>query len=1849
MKPGFHRVAIVNRGHVALRFIHCAREFNREHGTDIRTIAIATDVDRGALFVREADEVAWIGAPFFVDPRDRQSKSSYLDIPRIREALVASKADAAWLGWGFVPNHLEYAAMCEELGVQLLGPEPSSMRLLRDKLAAKELARTLGIPVVPSSAGPVETLAEAGRFAEASGYPVIVKPAFGGAGGGLALAPSALELEGAFERARAHGRVYLETYRAGARLVSVEILADRHGTVWDVGVRDGSAQRLFAKVIDEAPAPDLAPELERTLRGWAVAVMRAARYEGVGAVEFLVGPQPGEAWFLEVNARLETAHDVLEATTGIDLVKQEIFIARGGKLEGPPPVQHGHAFLVRLLARDPEDGFRPTPGVIDLFRPPMGPGLRVEASGTDGDEIARGLGTHVAKLVAFGRTRSEALARLERGLRDTTVVVRGGTTNKSFLLALVQREELRAGAVDVDWLDRVTASGELVGDGHGGAAIIIAAIESYEAEATEERKTFLVSASRGRPTVRSEVGKRFELLHRGRSYRLSVARRSAERYEIAVGQTKLVVAYEHRGTFERRLTGGAGRGVRAIVTQDSLRYSLDVEGVAHRVHRQEGGMVRAPSPGIVQSVKAKVGSFVERGDTLVVIEAMKTELQIAAPFAGFVREVHAVGNVPVAAGAPLVLVQVDDVSENAAQRPDEALFLVAELASHPVTSSREAVAEAFETLREAMLGYDVDASEIKRALATLPARIAELGALDADVLRHERGFLGVFVDLVSLFRRRQPAWGGADGEDDGAEERLITFLRTRVADEAVASSTSPELLGELRAALAHYGAGDLASPSAIDDALFWIFRSRQRLELLLAPVVQILERWLLLVDAAPEPEVATLLDKLARTARGRYDAISDLALEVSYRFFARPGLVAARRRAAAQALAHLASLAGAPGAPASSERDRHLRALVESPYPLLEAFAERVAGASGTERELMLEALAARNYHTRAIASFAARTHDGVTLLEATMRGDAVGAVRLFAALSSASKLESAALAVLARLSGKEQAVVDLVVVGSVEPGADETRIELSKALSSLGWPASVERITVVAASTSAASTSSFTFRGVAGELQEDGLLRGIHPMLAERLRLSRLAEFTIERLPAAHDIYLFRGVARNNPKDERLFAFAEVDLTAVRNPDGTLAQLPHCERVFYEAVASIRSAQALRPLSQRLHWNRVELDALLPADLDARDLRALSARLSPSAAGAGLEKIVVRGRFREGQVERTLELDLRPTTGMDLVVDVRAPDDAPIALLSEYEQKVVRARQRGLVYPYEVIRMLTTERGSGAELPPGEFTEYDLASGELAPVVRPPGQNTANVVVGLIRSFTPKVPEGMTRVILLGDPSKSLGSLAEPECRRVLGALALARRLRVPVEWFALSSGAKISMDSGTENMDWIAAVLRGLIELTQEGGEVNIVVMGINVGGQPYWNAEATMLLHTRGILVMMPQSAMVLTGKRALDYSGGVSAEDDFGIGGYDRIMGPNGQGQYFARDVADACRVLLRHYEHCYVVPGERFPRRAVTSDVAERDIGPMPHGGELATVADVFSSAKNPGRKKPFHIRKLMAATIDQDHEPLERWRDMRDAENAVVWDAHLGGYPICLLGIESEPLARRGPAPADGPETFTGGTLFPLASKKIARAITAASGVRPVVILANLSGFDGSPESMRRLQLEFGAEIGRSVVNFRGPIVFCVVSRFHGGAYVVFSRTLNENLEVAALEGTFASVIGGAPAAGVVFAGDVDARARKDPRIKALAADLATAPDEERRGKKAQLDDLLRAVRAEKVGELAEEFDREHSVQRALRVGSLHTIIAPQSVRPYLVGAIERGMARELARLVERLPDAPSG
>jgi acetyl-CoA carboxylase carboxyltransferase component len=503
-------------------------------------------------------------------------------------------------------------------------------------------------------------------------------------------------------------------------------------------------------------------------------------------------------------------------------------------------------------------------------------------------------------------------------------------------------------------------------------------------------------------------------------------------------------------------------------------------------------------------------------------------------------------------------------------------------------------------------------------------------------------------------------------------------------------------------------------------------------------------------------------------------------------------------------------------------------------------------------------------------------------------------------------------------------------------------------------------------------------------------------------------------------------------------------------------------------------------------------------------------------------------------------------------------------------------------------------------------------------------------VVFGIIETPTAKVPEGMRRVLVLSDPTLGMGSLSGAECDRLVAAMDLAEQNEIPLEWVPVSSGARIAMDSGTENLDATARVARRIITFTQAGGTIHVIVPGVNVGAQSYFDALATMLVHTRGALIMTPGASMVLTGRAALEASGGVSAEDETAIGGFERIMGPNGEAQYYATGIADAYRILYEHYRYTYVVPGESGPRPHPTTDDEDRPVLDHPCEGEFENVGEIFDDVTNPGRKRPFPMRAVMEAVIDRDGGHLERWRSMVGAETAVVWDAHLGGQPVCLIGIESQNIAREGYRPLDGPASWSGGTLFPLSSKKVARALNASSGNRPVVVLANLSGFDGSPESMRKLQLEYGAEIARAVVNFEGPIVFLVVSRYHGGAYVVFSRALNPRLRASALTGSFASVIGGGPAAAVVFSREVRGRAMADPRVRALRERLRSDSGDDVRG---LFERTLGEVILQEQAVLATEFDGVHSVERAREVGSIEEIVDPAQMRAFLIRSLREELS----------------
>ncbi len=1844
-----HRLAIVNRGEAAMRCIAAVAELNSESSDPIATIALYTQPDSAAWFVREASEAVLLGPATFADP-DGRRKSTYLDLDRLMTAIADARADAVWVGWGFLADSAEFAQRCERAGITFIGPSSETIRLLGDKVNAKRLAESIGIPVVPWSGGPVHDADSALHAAGILGYPVLVKAAAGGGGRGIRMVDSADCMRDAFAAAQAEAdyafgdrTVFIERKVEAARHVEVQVVADGLGAVWAVGVRDCSIQRRKQKIVEESACTLLDESAEKALHDAAVRLGSAAGYRGTGTVGFLVDPATRKFLFMEVNTWLQVDHPVTELTTGLDLVKLQLHIAQGGRLEGSPPPVRGHAIEARLIAEDPEHAFAPAPGRVSTLRAPCGPGIRVDAGLAEGDEIAAGFDSMIAKVVALGRDRREALSRLHRGLAQSLVVVDGGTTNKAFLLALLDRPEMRTGSYDNEWLDRLAAAGQHLPQ-QNPVALLAAAIEAADADQAAAQANFFAAAARGRPELPDKVGHKVELSLRGNVYRIHVYCLERGEYRIDTGDGLIDVNVQRLGRYERAVTC-LGQRLRVVADVQGPRIIVEVAGVPHVITRDSGGHVRAPAPAFVVEVLVAPGDTVRAGDPLVVVESMKMETSITAPLPGTVHAVLACVNTQVEAGASLVQLLPPDQPEHCATTGPR--FDLAALATgfradgHGPDGHVDPA-----TLRGYLLGYDVD-EDAARALSNRQgAMSAAVGPADPVLLDQQQELLEIFGDIATLARREPDET--EDERANSAEHYLFAYLAVLDPER---SALPARFLSQLRRALARYGVTSLRRTPELEHALLRMYGSLGRVHVTAPVVMAVLDQWLRRRDtlmALLTDERVAVLDRLIAATQGSHQEVCDLAREVRRSYVDVPMLRRMRPQAYAEMERCIDELAAHP----SEERLRQLTdRLMWCPQPMRALLRERYRDADATTRARLLLARTRRFYRIHELAQVRCQAFGLhlTCLANYTEDGRDIQLVTGYVSIADLAGFAAELRAFLGTLPPDQRVVVDVESWRSGEwMDAGPMAAELAGLLQQTDFGHMLHRLDITVTSESGPDpeaeseehlrTLHFTFSQDDAGFTEDPLYRNLHPMIAERLDLWRLSNFTLQRMSSAEDIYLFHAVARQNPKDERLIAIAEVrDLTPARDSGGRVIGFPQLEGVLAQALADIRHALSHRPQKQRPLTNRIILYVRPTWDIAQGTWRGVAHRLAPMAAGLGIEKVAVRIRTVDAATGegRDAVLDVENVADRAVSVRIRPVSDQPIKPLTEYKQKVLRSQRLGFPYPYELIRMLTPPVNAPADFPAGTFTEYDLddLGDELMPVDRPYGRNVAGIVVGVISNYTTLVPEGMRRVAILGDPTSGLGNLAEPECRRILGALALARRMGVPVEWFALSSGARIAWDSGTENMDWIAAVLRCLIEFTQSGGEVNVVVTGINVGAQPYWNAEATMLMHTRGILVMTPGSAMVLTGKSSLDYSGGVSAEDNFGIGGFDRIMGPNGQGQYWAPTLADACAVLLRHYEHTYIVPGEDCPRRAHTSDPFDRDVCVSPHknvaGSDFERIGDIFSAELNAERKKPFDMRSVMRAVTDADHEPSERWMRWRDGENAIVWEAHVGGFPVCLIGLESQTLPRTGFIPADGPPSWTSGTLFPQSSRKVARAVNAASGNRPLVVLANLSGFDGSPESMRNWQLEYGAEIGRAVTNFRGRIVVVVVSRYHGGAFVVFSKRLHDGMVTAAVTGSFASVIGGGPAAGVVFAREVRARTDTDPRVVNGREKLAACPADAHADLWHELTIITQAVRAEKLRQVADEFDSIHDIERARRVGSVDHIIAAAELRPFIIGALE--------------------
>jgi acetyl-CoA carboxylase, biotin carboxylase subunit len=439
----FDRVLVANRGEIAVRVIRSLHELG------IEAVAVYSTADRDALHVELADQAVCIGPP--------SATESYLRIPNIVATAKTTGCDAVHPGYGFLAENAEFARACDDNDLVFIGPPADVVEHMGDKVRAKEAMASAGVPLVPGSGG-AAGLEELRSAARAAGFPILLKAAAGGGGKGMRRVTSEDELERAFDGASAEaaaafgdGSVYVEKLVAPARHVEIQVLCDGEGGVLTLGERECSIQRRHQKLVEESPSTALDPETREAMEAIVERACTAIGYRNAGTFEFLVGPG-GAFYFIEANCRLQVEHPVTELVTGIDIVREQVRVAAGERLEKTGrAARRGHAIEIRINAEDPARGFLPAPGTVTRFEPPLGPGVRIDTAIRSGAEIAPYYDSMMAKVIVWDETRATAIARTERALRE--LVVEGIPTTRDLALDLLASEEFRSGDYSTSTLE----------------------------------------------------------------------------------------------------------------------------------------------------------------------------------------------------------------------------------------------------------------------------------------------------------------------------------------------------------------------------------------------------------------------------------------------------------------------------------------------------------------------------------------------------------------------------------------------------------------------------------------------------------------------------------------------------------------------------------------------------------------------------------------------------------------------------------------------------------------------------------------------------------------------------------------------------------------------------------------------------------------------------------------------------------------------------------------------------------------------------------------------------------------------------------------------------------------------------------------------------------------------------------------------------------------------------------------------------------------------------------------------------------------------------------------------------
>jgi geranyl-CoA carboxylase alpha subunit len=636
----FSKILIANRGEIACRIMRTAKALG------YRTVAVFSDADARALHVRQADEAVRIGPP--------PAQDSYLHVDALLAAAKIAGADAIHPGYGFLSENAAFAEACAEAGLVFIGPPAAAIDAMGNKARAKALMVASGVPCVPGYQGPDQSDEKLTAEGRRIGFPLMVKAAPGGGGRGMRLVTVAGELANALARARSEaasafgsGELILEHAVADARHIEFQVFADQHGNMIHLGERDCSIQRRHQKVIEETPSPAVGNELRAKMGDAAIAAARAVGYVSAGTVEFLLD-QAGKFYFLEMNTRLQVEHPVTEAVTGLDLVAWQLLIAAGGRLplEQRQVAFSAHAIEARLYTEDPYQDFLPQSGTLIDWHPASGAGVRVDHGLTPGQSVSTLYDPMLAKVIAHGATREEARRRLIVALEDTVAL--GLTTNRSFLIATLRHPAFAAGEATTAFIDRhfPATSDAMRRPKPDLRTVALAAVLLFEA------RSRTAASEPGAAQNWSSTGIAvwpLRLTLGDTHHAASVMALGTNAYSVGLGADSVDVSIDDRSDGAVRFTAmGRQQAARFALHEGTLHLDLNGFTVAVRETSLAGGnatrrdgaaRLLAPMNGAIIAVYAKPGDHVSRGQSIVVLEAMKMQHEICAQRDGLIDKV----------------------------------------------------------------------------------------------------------------------------------------------------------------------------------------------------------------------------------------------------------------------------------------------------------------------------------------------------------------------------------------------------------------------------------------------------------------------------------------------------------------------------------------------------------------------------------------------------------------------------------------------------------------------------------------------------------------------------------------------------------------------------------------------------------------------------------------------------------------------------------------------------------------------------------------------------------------------------------------------------------------------------------------------------------------------------------------------------------------------------------------------------------------------------------------------------------------------------------------------------------